>query len=55
LTFSGLHGVVSQKTALFISTAVRTSGPTHNIEKSPFRRPGCGWEDYIKIDFKEHG
>jgi hypothetical protein len=28
LTFEGLHGVTSQKTAFFITTAVRTSDPT---------------------------
>jgi hypothetical protein len=28
LTFNGLHGVISQKTVLFITTAVRTSIPT---------------------------
>jgi NhaP-type Na+/H+ or K+/H+ antiporter len=27
LTLSGLHGVISQKTVLFITTAVRTSNP----------------------------
>jgi hypothetical protein len=28
LIFIGLHGVISQKIALFISTALRTSNPT---------------------------
>jgi hypothetical protein len=28
LTFNRLHGVISQKIELFITTAVRTSGPT---------------------------
>jgi hypothetical protein len=28
LTFNGLHGVISQKIVLFITTAVRTSNPT---------------------------
>jgi hypothetical protein len=28
LTFNGLQGVISQKTVLFITTAVRTSNPT---------------------------
>jgi hypothetical protein len=28
LTFSGLHDVISQKTELFIISAVRTSDPT---------------------------
>jgi hypothetical protein len=28
LTFNGLHGVISQKIVLFITTAVRTSDPT---------------------------
>jgi hypothetical protein len=27
LAFNGLHGVISQKTELFITTAVRTSNP----------------------------
>jgi hypothetical protein len=27
LTFNGLHGVISQKLELFITTAVRTSNP----------------------------
>jgi hypothetical protein len=27
LTFTGLHGVISQKIVLFITTAVRTSNP----------------------------
>jgi hypothetical protein len=29
LTFNGLHGVISQKIVLFITTAVRTSNPTN--------------------------
>jgi hypothetical protein len=33
LTFNGLHGVISQKTVLFVSTAVRTSGPTQNMKR----------------------
>jgi hypothetical protein len=28
MTFNGLHGVISQKIELFITTAVRTSNPT---------------------------
>jgi hypothetical protein len=28
LTFNGLHGVISQKMELFITTVVRTSNPT---------------------------
>jgi hypothetical protein len=28
LTFNGLHGIISQKIELFITTAVRTSSPT---------------------------
>jgi hypothetical protein len=28
LTFNGLHGVISPKIELFITTAVRTSNPT---------------------------
>jgi hypothetical protein len=28
LTINGLHGVISQKTLLFITTVVRTSNPT---------------------------
>jgi hypothetical protein len=31
LTFGGLHGVISQKTELFICTAVRISDPTYGI------------------------
>jgi hypothetical protein len=31
LTFNGLHGVISQKIVLFITTAVRTSNPTKSI------------------------
>jgi hypothetical protein len=29
LTFNGLHGVISQKIVLFITTNVRTSNPTN--------------------------
>jgi hypothetical protein len=32
LTFNGLHGVISQKTELFITTAVRTSNPTNRMK-----------------------
>jgi hypothetical protein len=28
MNFKGLHGVISQKTQLFLTTAVRTSNPT---------------------------
>jgi hypothetical protein len=28
LTFNGLHGIISQKIVLFITTAVRTANPT---------------------------
>jgi hypothetical protein len=31
LTLSGLHGVIFQKTELFIVTAVRTSNPTGTV------------------------
>jgi hypothetical protein len=31
LTFSGLHGIISQKIVLFIITAVRTSNPIYNV------------------------
>jgi hypothetical protein len=31
-TFNGLHGVISQKTELFITTAVRTSNPTTKVK-----------------------
>jgi hypothetical protein len=34
LIFGGPHGVISQKTELFITTAVRTSNPTFD---TPFR------------------
>jgi hypothetical protein len=30
-TFSGLHGIISQKIELFITTAVRTSNPTETV------------------------
>jgi hypothetical protein len=30
LTLNGLHGVISQKTVIFITTAVRTSDPERN-------------------------
>jgi hypothetical protein len=32
LTFNGLHGVISQKMVLFITTAVRTSDPTLSLQ-----------------------
>jgi hypothetical protein len=31
LTFNGLHGVISQKIVLFITTAVRTSDPANGL------------------------
>jgi hypothetical protein len=31
LTFNGLHGVIFQKTVLFMTTAVRTSNPTYEF------------------------
>jgi hypothetical protein len=31
LTFNGLHGVISQKLILFMTTAVKTSNPTFPI------------------------
>jgi hypothetical protein len=31
LTFNGLHGVITQKIELFITTAARTSDPTNYI------------------------
>jgi hypothetical protein len=34
LTFTGLHGVISQKIELFLTTAVRISGPTYDIHDS---------------------
>jgi hypothetical protein len=37
LTFNGLHGTISQKTELFISTAVRTLNPIYST-KVPFHR-----------------
>jgi hypothetical protein len=33
LTFNGLHGVISQKRVLFITTRVTTSNPT--LSKAP--------------------
>jgi hypothetical protein len=39
LTFNGLHSVTSQKTGLFLTTAVRTSDPTQcNVLDAAFRR-----------------
>jgi hypothetical protein len=32
LTFNGLHGVISQKIELFITTAVRTSNPAELLK-----------------------
>jgi hypothetical protein len=34
LTFNGIHGLISQKIKLFITTAVRTSNPTLYIKFS---------------------
>jgi hypothetical protein len=34
LTFNGLHGVISQKTELCMTIAVRTSHPTHSFRRS---------------------
>jgi hypothetical protein len=41
LTSSGLHGVISQKIELFITTAVRTSNPTHVISLSYLTKPSA--------------
>jgi hypothetical protein len=35
LTFNGLHGVISQKMVLFITTDVRTSNPTKQLKCLP--------------------
>jgi hypothetical protein len=42
LTFNGLHGVISQKIVLFITTAVRTSNPTRN-KKLVLNEDGVRW------------
>jgi hypothetical protein len=40
VTFNGLHGVISQKIILFITTAVKTSNPTfQNIGSAELRVP----------------
>jgi hypothetical protein len=40
LTFNGLHGIISQKTKLFITTTVRTSDPTWTLcLQNPTTRP----------------
>jgi hypothetical protein len=40
LTLNGLHGLISQKIVLFITTAVRTSNPTQlNFSPSDSKRP----------------
>jgi hypothetical protein len=44
LSFNRLHGVISQKTGLFITTAMRTSNPTlfANLETQKYTMGGCG-------------
>jgi hypothetical protein len=39
LTLNGLHGVISQKLTLFITTDVETSNPVYNIkfQENPLR------------------
>jgi hypothetical protein len=34
LTFNGLHGVISRKIELFLTTAVRTSNPTRVMNRT---------------------
>jgi hypothetical protein len=43
LTFNGLHGVISQKIELFLTTAVRTANDTRNIFITWITQ-----EDYVK-------
>jgi hypothetical protein len=45
LTFNGLHGVISQKTEPFITTAVRTSDPVIYL-----RKEATSTSDYIGSD-----
>jgi hypothetical protein len=39
MTLTGLHDVIFQKIELFITTAVRTSNPTH-IKRFKIKMPG---------------
>jgi hypothetical protein len=39
LTSNGLHSVISQKTELFIITAVRTSNPKHQMKITDYEHP----------------
>jgi hypothetical protein len=41
LNFNGLHGVVSQKIVLFVTTTARTSNPTQRWEFPVPRQPSC--------------
>jgi hypothetical protein len=49
LTFKGLHGVIFEKTELFITTVMRTSDPTycHVIEWQPLQGPGLFFSSVI--------
>jgi hypothetical protein len=42
LTLNILHGVISQKIVLFITTAVKTSNPTSNISRPKRFKTSCG-------------
>jgi hypothetical protein len=51
LTFNGLHGVISQKTVLFITTAVRASNPI--IEKRDhFLQPSTQSPDLTYVSLR---
>jgi hypothetical protein len=41
LTFNRLHGIISQKTVFFITTAVRTSNPTQNSFRIMYNNSVC--------------
>jgi hypothetical protein len=52
LTFNGLHGVISQKTVLFVTTAVRTSVDFFDPEDGGnifLRNVGWHWTDYMAL------
>jgi hypothetical protein len=50
------HGATTQKTAIFVLTAVRTSNPTKKyivlVGRSDVKRPSV-WEDAFKMDVEE--
>jgi hypothetical protein len=53
LTFDGRIGVISQKTELFIITAVRTTNPTQENKFifASFRSSGCSHRNYQPISY----